>query len=67
MDFSGPQIRKATGTAVGYRTMDYPPSLTPEKAKELILVGATPSDDGKRKLIDEKRTPELVKEKKATS
>jgi subtilisin family serine protease len=43
------------------------PSLTPEKAKELILEGATLSDDGKRKLIDEKRTLELVKEKKTTA
>jgi subtilisin family serine protease len=42
------------------------PALTPEKAKELILQGATVSDDGKRKLIDEKRTLELVKEKKTT-
>jgi subtilisin family serine protease len=43
------------------------PALTPEKAKELILAGATLSGDGKRKLIDEKRTLELVKEKKTTA
>jgi subtilisin family serine protease len=43
------------------------PALTPEKAKELILDGATLSDDGKRKLIDEKKTLELVKEKKTTA
>jgi subtilisin family serine protease len=43
------------------------PALTPEKAKELILAGATLSDDGKRKLIDEKKTLELVKEKKTTA
>ena len=43
------------------------PALTPEKAKELILEGATLSDDGKRKLIDEKRTLELVKEKRTTA
>ena len=43
------------------------PSLPPEKAKELILDGSTISDDGKRKLIDEKRTLELVKEKKTTA
>ncbi|MFY9985338.1 MAG: S8 family serine peptidase [Chthoniobacterales bacterium] len=43
------------------------PALTPEKAKELILAGATLSDDGKRKLIDEKRTLELVKEKRTTA
>jgi hypothetical protein len=33
----------------------------------LILDGATLSDDGKRKLIDEKKTLELVKEKKTTA
>ena len=43
------------------------PALTPEKAKELILAGSTLSDDGKRKLIDEKKTLELVKEKKTTA
>ena len=43
------------------------PALTPEKAKELILDGATLSDDGKRKLIDEKKTLELVKEKRTTA
>jgi subtilisin family serine protease len=43
------------------------PALTPEKAKELILGGATLSDDGKRKLIDEKKTLELVKEKRTTA
>jgi subtilisin family serine protease len=43
------------------------PALTPEKAKELILAGATLSDDGKRKLIDEKKTLELVKEEKTTA
>jgi subtilisin family serine protease len=43
------------------------PALTPERAKELILAGATLSDDGKRKLIDEKRTLELVKDKRTTA
>lgn len=43
------------------------PALTPEKAKDLILAGSTLSDDGKRKLIDEKKTLELVKEKKTTA
>jgi subtilisin family serine protease len=38
------------------------PSLTAEKAKELIISGSTPSADGKRKLIDEKRSLQLIKQ-----
>ena len=39
------------------------PSLTAEKAKELIISGSTLSADGKRKLIDEKRSLQLIKQK----
>jgi subtilisin family serine protease len=39
------------------------PSLTPEKAKELIISGSTLSQDGKRALIDEKSSLQLVKQK----
>jgi subtilisin family serine protease len=39
------------------------PSLTAEKARELIISGSTPSEDGKRKLIDEKRSLQLSKQK----
>ncbi len=37
------------------------PSLTPEKAKSLILDGSTPSEDGRRKLMNEKRSVELAR------
>jgi len=39
------------------------PSLTAEKAKELIISGSTLSADGKRKLIDERRSLQLIKQK----
>ena len=39
------------------------PKLTPEEVIDLIRRGATNSDDGRRHLIDEKRSVELLKEK----
>jgi hypothetical protein len=39
------------------------PSLTAVEAKELIISGSTLSADGKRKLIDEKRSLQLIKQK----
>jgi subtilisin family serine protease len=39
------------------------PSLTAEKAKELIISGSTPSQDGKRALIDGKRSLQLIQQK----
>jgi subtilisin family serine protease len=40
------------------------PSLTPAQAIELITKGATTSEDGRRHLIDEKRSVALLKAKK---
>jgi subtilisin family serine protease len=65
--FSGTSMAAPQVTNLAGKLFAVDPALTPEKAKELILEGATPSDDGKRKLIDEKRTLELVKEKKTTA
>jgi len=39
------------------------PSLTPAQAIELIKPGTTASDDGRRHLIDEKRSVALLKER----
>jgi subtilisin family serine protease len=39
------------------------PSLTPEQAIDLIKRGATTSDDGRRRLIDEQRTVALLGER----
>ena len=65
--FSGTSMAAPQVTNLAGKLFAVDPALTPEKAKELILEGATPSDDGKRKLIDEKRTLELVKDKKTTA
>lgn len=65
--FSGTSMAAPQVTNLAGKLFAVDPGLTPEKVKELILEGATPSDDGKRKLIDEKRTLELVKEKKTTA
>jgi subtilisin family serine protease len=43
------------------------PSLTPAQAIELIKAGATPSEDGRRHLIDPKRSVELLRSGKAVS
>jgi len=43
------------------------PSLTPEQAIDLIKGGATASEDGRRHLIDPKRSVELLRSKKAMS
>lgn len=43
------------------------PSLTPEQVIALILEGATPSDDGKRRLIDPKHTVAMLKARAAGS
>ena len=37
------------------------PTLTPEEAKRLILDGAVSSEDGRRKLMNEKRSVELAR------
>ena len=43
------------------------PSLTPAQAIELIKTGATTSEDGRRHLIDPKRSVELLRSRKAAS
>jgi subtilisin family serine protease len=40
------------------------PALSPEQAIELIKRGATASEDGRRHLIDPKRSVELLRSKK---
>ena len=43
------------------------PSLTPEQAIQLLRQGATTSEDGRRHLINPKRSVELLRSRKATS
>jgi subtilisin family serine protease len=60
--FSGTSMAAPQVTNLAAKLFAVAPSLTAEKAKELILAGATLSDDGKRKLIDERQTLQLLKE-----
>ena len=61
--FSGTSMAAPQVTNLAAKLFAIDPSLTAEKAKQLILAGSTPSPDGKRKLIDEKRSLELIKQK----
>ena len=61
--FSGTSMAAPQVTNLAAKLFAMDPSLSAEKVKELIFAGATPSDDGKRKLIDEKRTLLLLKPK----
>jgi subtilisin family serine protease len=60
--FSGTSMAAPKVTNLAAKLFATDPSLTAEKAKELIISGSTPSEDGKRKLIDEKRSLQLIKQ-----
>jgi len=51
-----------TNLAAKLFALDY--SLTPEQVIALIKDGSTPSDDGRQMLIDEKRSVELLRQRK---
>jgi len=59
--FSGTSMAAPQVTNLAAKLFAMDPSLSAEKAKELIIAGSTPSADGKRKLIDQKRSLELIK------
>ena len=63
--FSGTSMAAPQVTNLVAKLFAIDPSLTAEKAKELVLAGSTPSPDGKRKLVDQKRSLELAKQKTA--
>jgi subtilisin family serine protease len=65
--FSGTSMAAPQVTNLAAKLFAIDPSLTAEKVKELILAGSTPSPDGKRKLIDQKRSLELAKQKAAAT
>jgi subtilisin family serine protease len=62
--FSGTSMAAPQVTNLAAKLFALNPSLAAERAKELIISGATASSDGKRRLIDEKRSIQLMKEKK---
>jgi subtilisin family serine protease len=61
--FSGTSMAAPQVTNLAAKLFATDPSLTAEKVKELIISGSTSSEDGKRKLIDEKRSLQLIKQK----
>jgi subtilisin family serine protease len=61
--FSGTSMAAPQVTNLAAKMFAIDPSLTAERAKELIISGSDPSPDGKRRLIDEKRSLELIKRK----
>ena len=63
MKFSGTSMAAPQVTNLAAKLFTIDPSLTAEKAKELIISGSTPSQDGKRQLIDEKLSLKSVKQK----
>ena len=65
--FSGTSMAAPQVTNLAAKLFAVDPSLTADQAKELIIAGSTLSADGKRKLIDEKRSLELIKGKGAAT
>jgi subtilisin family serine protease len=65
--FSGTSMAAPQVTNLAAKLFATDQSLTAEKAKELIISGATPSEDGKRKLIDERRSLQLIKQQAAVA
>lgn len=64
--YSGTSMAAPQVTNLAAKLFAIDPTITAEKAKELIISGSTPSADGKRKLIDERRSLRLIK-KQATA
>jgi len=65
--FSGTSMAAPQVTNLAAKLFAMDPSLTADQAKELIIAGSTLSADGRRKLIDEKRSLELIKGKGAAT
>lgn len=61
LPLSGTSMAAPNVTNLAAKLFALDPSLTPEQVIALIKAGATPSDDGRQKLIDEKRSVELLK------
>src|SRR6516164_10100297 len=58
--FSGTSMAAPQVTNLAAKLFAVDPSLTADQAKESIIAGSTLSADGRRKLIDEKRSLELI-------
>jgi len=58
--FSGTSMASPNVTNLAAKLFALDPSLTPTQVRALIVKGATLSPDGKRKLMDEKRSVQLL-------
>ena len=65
--FSGTSMASPAVTNLAAKLFAVDASLTPEQARTLIVEGSTPSEDGRRKLVDERRTIELARINKEKS
>ena len=59
--FSGTSMASPAVTNLAAKLFAIDATLTPEQARTLIVEGSTPSEDGRRKLVDESRTIELAR------
>ncbi len=64
---SGTSMASPNVTNLAAKLFALDPSLTPAQAIELIKAGATTTEDGRRHLIDPKRSVELLRGKKSVS
>jgi subtilisin family serine protease len=62
---SGTSMASPNVTNLAAKLFALDPSLTPERAIELIKAGATASDDGRRHLINPQKSVELLRSRKA--
>jgi subtilisin family serine protease len=59
--FSGTSMASPAVANLAAKLLAVDPTLTPEEAKRLILDGADSSEDGRRKLMNEKRSVDLAR------
>ena len=64
LPLSGTSMAAPNVTNLAAKLFALNPSLTPEQVIALIKDGATPSDDGRQMLISEKRSAELLSQRK---
>ena len=62
--FSGTSMASPAVANLAAKLFAIDPTLTPEKVRALILDGADSSEDGRRKLMNEKRSVELARHDK---
>ena len=67
LKLSGTSMASPNVTNLAAKLFALDPSLTPAQVIDLIKQGATPSEDGRRHLIDPKRTVELLRGKKSAA